>query len=267
MNPVYIDIDNVYRYYCSIEDLSKPTAELAPVIMLPFEKCIVTFRVRHTQFHVELEMTEFDTELPALPVFQEGENKPVQEIPAGAKFVLNMTFYGHGILAFSTYHFADANGYLITSKAVAGIGSHFLKVIEGASEGVINSVMAHLSRPIMFAISLMHCKNVELVDKPVSRQIRRRNERKGVPTITYKTLVIEPFKKQVRNEARQTGESELKRALHICRGHFATYSEERPLFGKYTGTFWKPMHVRGSKAIGQVIKDYKVIGDEGETRP
>ncbi len=48
------------------------------------------------------------------------------------------------------------------------------------------------------------------------------------------------------------------RALHICRAHFAHYTEEHPLFGKYTRTFYKPMHVRGSLKEGLVIKDYDI---------
>jgi len=49
----------------------------------------------------------------------------------------------------------------------------------------------------------------------------------------------------------------IPRALHICRGHFATYTE-RPLFGKYRGTFWVPMHVRGAVEAGRTTKDYTV---------
>ena len=50
----------------------------------------------------------------------------------------------------------------------------------------------------------------------------------------------------------------LRKALHICRGHFATYTENNPLFGKLKGTFWKPAHVRGSIEDGIVDKDYRV---------
>ena len=50
----------------------------------------------------------------------------------------------------------------------------------------------------------------------------------------------------------------IKRALHICRAHFAHYTEEHPLFGKYAGTFYKPMHVRGHLKEGMVIKDYDI---------
>lgn len=117
---------------------------------------------------------------------------------------------------------------------------------------------ATLAYPIMYATSLLHCKNIELRDKKYSRQVLRQAARKGQELIKYKELVIEPFKKQVRAETAGTNESEIHRALHICRGHFATYSEERPLFGKHTGTFWKPMHVRGSKEYGEVRKSYRV---------
>lgn len=50
----------------------------------------------------------------------------------------------------------------------------------------------------------------------------------------------------------------LKKALHICRGHFATYTDEKPLFGHFTGTVWKPSHVRGNVTEGIVSKDYRV---------
>lgn len=120
----------------------------------------------------------------------------------------------------------------------------------------------NLLYPCFMAISLMHCRNVELIDKPISRQYRRHLERQGKPVIQYKMLDIEPFKTQVRNETAESGENEIERALHICRGHFATYTEDAPLFGKHVGTFWKPMHVRGSADAGVVEKDYKVIADD-----
>lgn len=110
--------------------------------------------------------------------------------------------------------------------------------------------------PVFMAVSMLHCKNIKLIDEPISRQVRRKRERKGQPF--YKTLVIEPLKTQVRNESAGEGGSEIQRALHICRGNFATYTDAAPLFGKLTGTFWRPMHVKGNRAAGQVIKDYAV---------
>lgn len=134
------------------------------------------------------------------------------------------------------------------------------------SEGAIDAVGGYLATP-MLAIGFMHCKNVVITDAPDTRtrQQRRYDERKGTKPTEFKTLVIEPMKQVLKTEGgiEQHG---LKKALHICRGHFATYSEDRPLFGKYSGTFWKPAHVRGSADIGMVGKDYKVKAPKQEAR-
>jgi hypothetical protein len=50
----------------------------------------------------------------------------------------------------------------------------------------------------------------------------------------------------------------LRSALHICRGHFKSYTEDAPLFGKHTGTYWWADRVRGDRSRGRVEKDYAV---------
>ena len=125
----------------------------------------------------------------------------------------------------------------------------------------IKAVAYALSAPVMFSVCLLNCQNIELVNRKVSRQYRRQMERNGKPIIKFKTLNVEPLKSRVRQET-PAGESQIKRALHICRGHFAHYGPERKLFGKYEGAFWRPMHVRGSKKHGEIVKDYRVLVDE-----
>jgi hypothetical protein len=49
-----------------------------------------------------------------------------------------------------------------------------------------------------------------------------------------------------------------ERALHLCRGHFKTYTEDAKLFGRYTGTFWWQPSIRGNEKNGVVRKDYAV---------
>lgn len=109
------------------------------------------------------------------------------------------------------------------------------------------------------AISFMHCKNVALEDAPPAgtRQQRRAEQRQGIEHAQFKTLIIDPMKKVLRTEG-GIEKNGLKKALHICRGHFATYTEDKPLFGRHVGTFWKPAHVRGSADAGTVYKDYRV---------
>ena len=108
-----------------------------------------------------------------------------------------------------------------------------------------------------FAICFAHCKGTEVVQQKLSRQVRRAAERTGKPVITFHTIDINPSKNILRTEG-HISENGLAKALHICRGHFAHYTAEKPLFGKYTGTFYRPMHGRGSAEKGVSIKDYRV---------
>lgn len=122
-----------------------------------------------------------------------------------------------------------------------------------------------LGRVVWTGLSFAHCKNVTTVDHATPPKVAAKRRKAGKPVgVTYKTLVIDGMKEVLRTEG-AVEKNGLKKALHICRGHFATYTEDKPLFGKITGTFWKPMHTRGSKKRGEVKKDYKVVasGQEG----
>jgi hypothetical protein len=55
----------------------------------------------------------------------------------------------------------------------------------------------------------------------------------------------------------------LRHALHICRGHFKTYTADAPLFGTVTGTYWWADQVHGSADLGVVDKDYRLRIDQG----
>lgn len=108
------------------------------------------------------------------------------------------------------------------------------------------------------AISLMHCKNVVKVPAPPPPvPVIKQWERRGRPFLKEYTLDIHPMKRVLATEGGMATNG-IKKALHICRGHFATYTDDNPLFGKVTGTFWKPMHTRGSSEIGEIKKDYRI---------
>lgn len=109
-----------------------------------------------------------------------------------------------------------------------------------------------------FAQCFVHCKNVEQVDASErlnpSRKVLRRT--KSQPLI-YRVLKIDGFASGL-DPGTEGTEQGAKKALHLVRGNFAKYTEESPLFGKVTGTFWRPMHTRGSEKRGRVVKDYAV---------
>lgn len=129
-------------------------------------------------------------------------------------------------------------------------------------KGVIEPNPAVLFSPTHIALltlSFMHCKNV-VVTKGEAVTDHRWLRRKRLPEIQYKVLELKPMRTILRSEGRMDQEG-LKKALHICRGHFRTYGEDSPgLFGKLHGRFWIPQHARGSENLGKVVKHYKVKG-------
>jgi hypothetical protein len=113
--------------------------------------------------------------------------------------------------------------------------------------------------PAFLAVSVMHCRNVEVrtVDPPaaLARQAARRG---GPPLCRYHVLDIAPMRRilDTQGDARRRG---LGHALHVCRGHFKTYTADAPLFGRHVGQYWWADHARGAADRGRVDKDYRVI--------
>ena len=121
-----------------------------------------------------------------------------------------------------------------------------------------------LLMPAWMALSFMHCKNVTTrhIEPPakLSKAWKRKN---GRPLARHYVLDIEPMRQVLQTEG-NVDEVGLKQALHICRGHFKTYTPDRPLFGRTTGTFWWPMTARGHSPAGVVSKDYRVLAPKKE---
>lgn len=144
---------------------------------------------------------------------------------------------------------------------VFGVGQQVTDAMErntgkNADQGKLPVQIATLMalRTFQFA----NCQNVDLVEvEPrLSRQQRRHHERTGEPVNTWHELRIGAIGGQ-----RATGPAGPSQGLvrqHICRGHFATYTEERKLFGKYAGRFWIPATVKGNPARGRADKGYVV---------
>lgn len=113
--------------------------------------------------------------------------------------------------------------------------------------------------PALLTISFLHCRNIEIQPvTPSERQSRSYRKKHGRELLRYHVLDIKPIRQLL--ERYHRGErSDLRRALHICRGHFKTFAPDAPLLGKAVGTFWWGPQVRGSREEGIVIKDYRVL--------
>ena len=276
---IRIKIDNVARYAHSLQiqgekddDVNEFDAKHTPIVVLPFEEC--EFFYKHNGWSYKVAATGYDIKEENVEDLKAYYAHSEESIISGeladlsdARFLTILVAYAIGTNSTekigSMDCIADSAGEILESLTVAD--EEFIERIGDRAEN-IEQILYHVNHviiPTLVAISFLHCKNIPLIDEPLSRQQRRMNERKGKKD-TYKILDINPFKRQVNRET-GPGQSKFEKAMHICRGHFATYTEERPLFGKHVGTYWVPMHVKGNKGRGTVTKDYHINleGEEG----
>jgi hypothetical protein len=115
----------------------------------------------------------------------------------------------------------------------------------------------------LMTVSFLHCKNVDRIEVEPSEKLSRAYQRRhGRPLTRYWVLDIEPMKRVLARDG-QAEQRGLGHALHICRGHFKTFTADAPLFGKMTGTYWWADQVRGASDLGVVDKDYRVRIEDG----
>lgn len=115
---------------------------------------------------------------------------------------------------------------------------------------------------INVALVLLNCKNIITKKNiPPEKLNRSRNKKGKTPLFSYHTLKLKlPARQKERDFDHQA--LKLTKRLHLCRGHIKHYTRESPLFGKFTGSYWWPAHVRGDKTKGIVIKDYYIQSDD-----
>lgn len=115
---------------------------------------------------------------------------------------------------------------------------------------------------ITTALNFLHCKNVSITENHTPKKLIKANIRRGKERPyfeRYYTLGIEPMKRVLDTEGKAQSVG-VKKAFHICRGHFKTY-DDKPLFGRLRGTFWTPAHIKGNIGRGIVRKDYEIKTD------
>jgi hypothetical protein len=89
--------------------------------------------------------------------------------------------------------------------------------------------------PLLFALSLMHCKNVETIQSaPVPPKVAKARAKSGVPDIRYRTIVVHPVARRSVSDNGKGG----KHTLRGVRGHFKHFEQGKGLFGKWHGTYW-----------------------------
>lgn len=109
--------------------------------------------------------------------------------------------------------------------------------------------------PLLFALTMLHCKNVKLV--PTERKRPPRHERHTyLSTLEHHTIVVSSMSKKANGPSIGSGPGQHR--LHGVRGHFKTYTADAPLFGRLVGMYWWDSHEAGSPELGIITSDYKV---------
>lgn len=109
---------------------------------------------------------------------------------------------------------------------------------------------------IILALGMMNCKNVALVEHTRPSVPRgKKSKKRPVPRLSYRTIRLPGV---TYDSSGRSTMSKADMAHHLVRGHFKTYTAERPLLGKATGTYWWAPQARGKKSNGIIVKDYEV---------
>ena len=109
---------------------------------------------------------------------------------------------------------------------------------------------------LLDTFNMLNCVNVEIAEPKRPRPQARRLSRMGV---TVNEIHVKPTSKSYRGMG--TPLSAIPSSpLSSVRGHFATYgmNGRGKLFGKYTGRYWIPQHIRGSETLGVSEQEYLV---------
>lgn len=137
------------------------------------------------------------------------------------------------------------------------ITNRFLDIDPLKRKDSVTNLGVHHRAVLFYMLLLLNCKNIqtEKISAPGALNKKRRKNGK-VPIFDYHVLnVVLPGKKRGYHEST---EPLSHNRVHLCRGHFKEYTDEHPLFGKFTGLYWWQPHVRGQNHEGVVMKDYAV---------
>lgn len=135
--------------------------------------------------------------------------------------------------------------------------------MQDTPEDVCGAVMQTLMIAIdkhAVLLSLTSCKNATV--EPVLIKGKRKKRWSKEPIgVVGKTIVLRDRKGKIFYDTASAALDPKAIPLHSIMGHRKTYVKERPLFGRYVGTYiWKPQ-MRGDVKHGIIEKDYEIKSD------
>lgn len=197
---------------------------------------------------------------------------PEDLIPGNDRMAVYVTHDGDGIWTTSFFYNPPSRGWAIFpftyactaySDAVAQLYDPSRYMSWPLERKTGEELTLRLMYVVHATLYTLNAKNVylEAVERP-EKCNKKRAKNKKVPLYRYHVLKVAPgvVRKTSQHESAQPVTGSMP--VHLCRGHFRTYTEDAPLFGipGNFGRFWIQAHVRGHKENGVVVKDYELQG-------
>jgi hypothetical protein len=114
---------------------------------------------------------------------------------------------------------------------------------------------------VLKLLSLINCKNVTTITHHAPEKLQKARRKKNkLPLLSYKTIEInlaDDAPRHVTKYGETKGNSQGTR-LHMIKGHYRTYTKEKPLFGRHVGRWWWQPRAGGDIRNGKIEKDYRV---------
>lgn len=241
-------------------------AEIQRNLIAPLTNSTRVTPLYQTMF-VEFNTLRPDAHFPQYgALIERHENNGVHSLTARAFAGLQSTPDGYvsGVLM----EHASVLVTLNTDGTICEIKNELGDLLSGVRE--LSSCRSFPIAVALTALGLCNCGNVTMIDGTANHgpsQVELNAIR--IPKITYHVLKIRDNIRKIRPQdpIDDAPEKRGEHALHWVRGHFATYSKEKPLFGRLSGTFWIPEHARGDLKNGLVMKDYEVCMPEVNQQP
>ena len=149
----------------------------------------------------------------------------------------------------------DEGGQILNSLSVAH--SMVSKEEKQGDLSFLSNVFSD-SLAFLFGLSLMHCRNVEVIEQEISATIAKRRKEKGIPLIRFKHLIIKPMGQRKVKAGESMTKQQGMMPMHFVRAHFKTYTADKPLMGKHVGRYFWHTSARGNRKMGEIVKDYQV---------
>lgn len=240
---IYFRIDNVAEFVT--ETGFNVTRETLPVISIPYDKIAMEFDVPSAGGNILYGMIK-DTRVMFLirardGVFQEGsvDLRVSITIDQLDNCYLAQLSIGKDGKVLRTGN----DGAVFKVRGTEETGQEVIRVIK--------SLMSLMT----LSLGLMNCKNVDTIY--IEPQPGRKRHKQSGSSSGYHILNIRPMTGTRKVYSSGDGKGD-KKPFHICQGHFKTFTDAAPLFGRFVGTYWWSQQVRGSREVGHVRKSYKI---------